>query len=93
MNPNYRSGARVYTFAGRSFLERVLLFVAGAGILILGFFFLTVALAAGAILAAVILVRAWWIMRKLRNARRDDVIEGEYRIVDRTAQRRPPRDR
>jgi len=83
MNQHEQGRTRVYTFAGRSFLERVLLGVAAVGVLILGFFFLTVALAAGAILAAVILVRAWWIMRKLRSAHRDDIIEGEYRIVNR----------
>ncbi|MDH5537636.1 MAG: hypothetical protein OEZ08_18960 [Betaproteobacteria bacterium] len=85
MNPHHQGRTRIYTFAGRSFLERVLLGIVGLAILVLAFFFLTVALLAGALLAGVILARWWWLSRKIRAARAaqaDEIIEGEYTKVE-----------
>ena len=48
---------------------------------VLGFFFLTVALAAGAMLAAVILLRFWWLRRKLRATAGAATYEGDYVVV------------
>ncbi len=85
MNRHYQDRTRIYTFAGRSFLERVLLGIVGLAILVLAFFFLTIALVAGALLAGVILARWWWLTRKFRAARAaqaDEIIEGEYTTVE-----------
>ena len=50
----------------------------------LAFFFITVALVAGALLALVIAVRWWWAMRRIRAAREAaGPLEGEYTVVDR----------
>ena len=83
----HRQGrTRTYAFAGRSFLERVLLGIVGLAILVLAFFFLTIALVAGALLAGVILARWWWLTRKIRAAQAaqdDAIIVGEYTTVER----------
>jgi membrane protein implicated in regulation of membrane protease activity len=73
---------------GSNWLQRVLvtsvLAVLGAALLVLMVFFLTVALAAGAILAAIIALRLWWVGRRVRaQRRRDEPLEGEYRVVHR----------
>ena len=66
-------------------LQRALLAVAAAGIVLVGFFFLTVALVAGAILAGVIAVRWWWFVRKLKQRVRAQQgpapLEGDYSVV------------
>jgi hypothetical protein len=85
MNQQYQGRARISRFAGRSFLERVLLGIAGLAILLLAFFFLTIALVAGALLAGIVLARWWWLTRKIRAARAaqaDEIIEGEYTKVE-----------
>jgi hypothetical protein len=51
-------------------------------VLVIGFFFLTVALVAGALVAAVILARLWWISRRARRAREDVEIEGEFAVIE-----------
>lgn len=70
---------------GRSWPERILLGIVAVAIVILGFFFLTVALVAGAIVASVVLARLWWVTRKMRAAQRDSAIDGEYVVVEREA--------
>jgi membrane protein implicated in regulation of membrane protease activity len=55
-------------------------------LIVAGFFFLTVALAAGAIVAMFILARLWWVSRSGRHASQHTDIEGEFTVVD----RRPP---
>ena len=76
-------------------MTRLLLTAGGAVILVLGFFFLTIAIVAGVVLAAVIGARLWWRMRKLkRTAPVDDTVEGEYVVVERETRYRdlpPPR--
>jgi membrane protein implicated in regulation of membrane protease activity len=84
------------TFQGRSghWLQRVLitsaLAVLGAALLVLMVFFLTIALAAGAVLAAIIALRFWWVGRRIRASRRRDApLEGEYTVVRRDDERDP----
>lgn len=83
MTQHDRGRAHPYTIPGRSLLERVLLGIIGLAILVLAFFFLTIALVAGALVAGVILVRWWWLTRKIRAAQADEVIEGEFTTVER----------
>lgn len=72
-------------------IERIVFFVLGAVILVAAFFFVGIALIAGAILAGVILLRFWWIKRKLRRSHAESYVEGEYRVVEAaiTDQRKP----
>jgi hypothetical protein len=74
------------TFESRqsTWLERVLYAVGGVAVIVIGFFFLTVALIVGALLALVIVARVWWISRKLQRARRRNIVEGEYEVVERS---------
>lgn len=65
-----------------SWLQRTLAMVLVATLAVLGFFFLTVALALGASLAVVILVRLWWLRRKLRATSRTATYEGDYVVIE-----------
>ena len=77
-DPQFRFAARPQA----GLIERIVFFVLGLVVLVAAFFFVGVALIAGAILAAVILLRFWWIRRKLRQAQTGTFVEGEYRIVE-----------
>jgi Zn-dependent membrane protease YugP len=72
-------------------IERIVFFALGLVVLVAAFFFIGIALIAGAILAGVILLRFWWIKRKLRQAQEESYVEGEYRVVESaiTDQRKP----
>lgn len=87
-------------------LARIVLTVATLGLVIVGFFFLTVALVAGALLALVIGARLWWSIRKLKRAAAagetmggehyrggKDALDGEYQVVERESgeQKLPPK--
>ncbi len=73
-------------------IARILITLTTVTLVILGFFFLTVALAVGALVALVIGVRFWWTLRKLKrmqgnvpHASRtggDTVVDGEYRVIE-----------
>lgn len=76
--PHIRFAARPQA----SLLERIFYFVLGLIVLVAAFFFIGIALIAGAILAGVILLRFWWIKRKLRQTHEDSYVEGEYRVVE-----------
>ena len=76
--PQFRFAARPQA----GLIERIVFFVLGLVVLVAAFFFIGIALIAGAILAAVILLRFWWIKRKLRQAHEDTYVEGEYRVVE-----------
>lgn len=78
-----------------NWLERLLVFLASAILVVLGFFFLTVALVAGAFIVSALIVRWWWLARKLQRARAQETLEGEYVIVERSGsdQVKLPRDR
>lgn len=68
----------------------------GAGLLVLGFFFALFALAAGALVVTAVLIRWWWIARKLRRSRTtgqtaaETVVEGEFVVVEREGEPRSP---
>lgn len=68
-------------------------------LIVLGFFFFTIALIAGVVLAAVFGARLWWTLRKLKQqvkdarVRADDtVVEGDYQVIERevSVTRLPP---
>ncbi len=67
-----------------NWLERALYAIGGVAVIVIGFFFLTVALIAGALLALVVIARLWWLSRKLQRAQRRSVVEGEYEVVERS---------
>ena len=77
---------RRLTFESRraTWLERVLYTIGGVVVLFTGFFFITVAFVVGALLALVIIARIWWIARKVKRAQNRDVVEGEYKVVERS---------
>lgn len=76
-----------YQTRSTNWLQRALLTVLGAGVAILAFFFLTVALIAGSILALAIAVRWWWYMRRVRAERRASAaLEGEYTVIERAGE-------
>jgi len=66
----------------QNWLQRAILFVLAVTITILAFFFLTVALIAGAVLASIIAVRWWWLTRKLKPQAVDQTFEGEYTVIE-----------
>ena len=83
-------------------ITRILLTLTTLTLVVLGFFFLTVALAVGALVALVIGIRLWWTIRKLKRAQsaadgitgatRDQVLEGEFQVIEHesSAARLPP---
>ena len=50
--------------------------------LVVGFFFLTVALVAGAFVGAAVLARLWWLSRAARQSRKQEEIEGEFAVIE-----------
>lgn len=87
-------------------LGRIVLAIATLALVVVGFFFFTIALVAGAILALVIGVRLWWTLRKFKRAQAEmgsmqrepgsgtgGAIDGEYQVVERetSAERLPPK--
>jgi membrane protein implicated in regulation of membrane protease activity len=75
---------------------RVVYALACAALFVLAFFFLTVALIAGAIVALVVIGRLWWMSRKLSRTQEQTEIEGEFTVVERREsiqkiETRPPR--
>ena len=75
---------RRLSFEHRSgrWLQRIALALTAATLAVIAFFFVTIALAAGALLAGVIAIRWWWLTRRLRAAHNAAApIEGEYRVI------------
>jgi predicted lipid-binding transport protein (Tim44 family) len=67
---------------GRNWLARILVTTVGIVLAVLAFFFLTVALVVGTLLVAIIAVRVWWALRRVRSAQQASAaLEGEYTIV------------
>jgi uncharacterized membrane protein len=74
-------------------ITRILVTLATVALVICGFFFLTVALVVGALVALVVGLRLWWALRKLKRAQAavdgvsgsagERVVEGEYQVVER----------
>ena len=75
-------------------LQRVAAFAVLAGVAVLAFFFLTVALVVGAVLALVVLARLWWLKRRLRQAPAagTGTYEGEYVVIEHVEERAPRAD-
>jgi Flp pilus assembly protein TadB len=92
MNQQQDPRIRILARTQAGLLERIVFFALGLVVLIAAFFFIGIALVAGAILAGVILLRWWWLQRKLRRAREDSFVEGEYTVVETaiTDRREPP---
>ena len=68
----------------RSWLQQVALTVVGVAVIVVAFFFVTVALIAGALLAIGIALRWWWVVRRLRKASaHSGPLEGEYVVIER----------
>jgi predicted lipid-binding transport protein (Tim44 family) len=79
-------------------LARIVLTLTTVGLVIVGFFFLTAALVAGALIALVFGARLWWTIRKLKRAAADapaynnapggardnrGALDGEYQVIER----------
>lgn len=77
-NPHIRFTARPQA----GLLERIVFFALGLLILVAAFFFIGIALIAGAILAGAFLIRLWWLKRKLQRAHQDSYVEGEYTVIE-----------
>lgn len=75
-----------------NWLTRLFFTLTTVTLVVLGFFFLTVALVVGAVVALVLGVRLWWTMRKLKRehgsftvqpmAQGKTVVEGEFQVVE-----------
>lgn len=66
----------------QNWLQRFIVLILAATLGVLAFFFLTIALIAGAVLASVIAVRWWWVTRKLKPQAADQTFEGEYTVIE-----------
>ncbi|HUP93808.1 MAG TPA: hypothetical protein VM164_02790 [Burkholderiales bacterium] len=68
----------------RSWLQQAALTIVGVAVIVVAFFFVTVALIAGALLAIGIALRWWWVVRRLRKtSARSGPLEGEYVVIER----------
>ena len=64
--------------------QRLLIGALGVALAIAAFFFLVFALIAGAIIATIVGLRLWWVMRKLRaQAQNTGALEGEFTVIER----------
>ena len=73
---------RIMTRPQAGLLERIVFFALGLIVLVVAFFFIGIALVAGAILAGLFLIRLWWLKRKLQRAEQDTYVEGEYAVIE-----------
>ena len=83
------AGPKRALLAVGAFAERIVLAAAALALVVLGFFFLAVALTAGAVLAGVILIRLWWLQRRIRKAEEARYLTTEYTVVDRERPKSP----
>lgn len=86
--------------SGNSLISRILVGVVTLTLVMVGFFFLTIALAVGAMVALIFGARVWWTLRKLKKmqaaaamAANANVVEGDYRVIEHesTVARLPPK--
>jgi membrane protein implicated in regulation of membrane protease activity len=57
---------------------------------VVGFFVFVVVLGLVLFAAAVLLLRLWWLRREMRKAGTSQVLEGEYVVIQKRAQRQEP---
>jgi hypothetical protein len=94
MTDEQRLRIRIIAPRHAGLIERAVFFVLGLVTLVTAFFFIGIALIAGAVLAGVFLLRWWWLQRKLRRAEAEGWVEGEYRVVETAVtDQRPPDER
>lgn len=86
--PTPAGAKRVLSAAGR-LVAGVLVAVVALGFVVLGFFFLAAALVAGGIVAVVVLLRLWWLQRRVRKAKEAEILTTEYTVVEREGVRDP----
>ncbi|HSN42120.1 MAG TPA: hypothetical protein VLT92_18235 [Burkholderiales bacterium] len=82
MTPNKDPRTLLFAANGGSWLSRIVVFMLAATIAVLAFFFLTIALIAGTLLAVAIGLRWWWLTRKLRASAEEHAFEGEYTVIE-----------
>ena len=58
---------------------------------VIGFFVFAIVLGLVLIAGAGILLRLWWLRRKIRKAASNQVLQGEYRVIREREPRDPPR--
>ena len=66
-----------------TWLGKLAVAVIGLTLLVLAFFFLTLRLVPGVIVGLAVIGRLWWISRKLRRAREQADLDGEFTVVER----------
>jgi membrane protein implicated in regulation of membrane protease activity len=72
--------------APRTWMARAAFAVVALAVAVLAFFFLALAVMVGAVVVLVFAVRWWWLVRKVKAARKAaGPLEGEYTVVDRDA--------
>jgi hypothetical protein len=77
MNPQPRITARIFP---ATLIGRLIALCIAIGLAVVGLFFVAFALVAAALTAAIVAVRVWWVLRKLRARRDLGVIEGSYSV-------------
>ena len=77
-------------FLPSTWVGRVIAAVVAASLAVVGLFFITFALIVAGVFAAVVAIRIWWVIRKLRAQRDNDVIEGSYSVASEQALPVPP---
>lgn len=80
----------------RTWLGRVLACLAALAVIVVGFFFLAIALAVGGVILFIVFVRVLWLMHRLRREREKSaprIIEGEYSVTEETPRRYVRKDR
>lgn len=82
MDPSQGPHIRITTRPQGGLLERIVFFALGLVVLVAAFFFIGIALIAGAILAGIFVIRLWWIKRKLQRAEQESYVEGEYTVIE-----------
>ena len=103
---NYSSSNRGFP-AGNPIANALVVLVGALAVgasIVLGFFAFLALSALIIVFAAIIGIRVWWFKRKLQKAAREgeatgaerssgrDVIEGEFRVVQRRTEKKPPGD-
>ena len=73
----------------RALIERIVLGLVALALFVLGFFFLAAALVAGTILALAVLLRLWWLQRRMKKVEEASYLTTQFEVVERESQRDP----